>query len=139
MLAGYAAALDEKNYDLLDNIFLPDARLTYEVSPSQIVTGDYNTVMGWIRRALDQFPFTEHLIGLPRILLDGDRATARTMLINPMLFRKSGQDDNLALMGSVYHDVLVRTEEGWRISERRQVDRWQLFAPSDWTAPTLES
>ena len=131
LLAGYAAAVDEKNYDLLDDIFLPDARLTYEVSRDQIVTGDYKTIKEWIRRALAQFPFTEHLIGMPRITLDGDRAKTRTTLINPMLLRRPDRDDHLALMGSVYHDIVVRTEMGWRISERHQRDRWQMFPPSD--------
>ena len=61
---------------------------------------------------------TQHLVSNSVVKVDGDTATARTMVFNPM-----GTDDgkgglNLFYVGAWYEDKLTRTPDGWRIAER---------------------
>ena len=59
-----------------------------------------------------------HLETNPRVMLDGDRASATTMFSVA-----STQEDGMARVTMLghHHDELVRTEAGWRIQRRRNV------------------
>ena len=128
LLAAYVFAIDAKDFDALDRVFTPDATFDYSVTGGE--TGDYAKIKPWLKKALAPFPVTQHLIGLPLIRLDGDKATARTMLFNPMQLG----GDHLFFVGATYIDDLIRTPEGWRITRRAEADPWvkdppQNFAP----------
>jgi hypothetical protein len=60
--------------------------------------------------------------------LQGDRASARTYLYNPMQMRGPDGTNRNFTVGGIYHDQLVRGPAGWRISERREE---QIFVTGD--------
>ena len=128
LLAAYVHAIDAKDYDALDAIFITGATVDYRAAGGAV--GEWPAMKDWLARALAPFPLTQHLIGLPLIRLDGDRASARTMLINPMRLGRP-QGDHLFLVGCTYVDELVRTAEGWRIASRVERDFWTRDAPAD--------
>ena len=128
LLAAYAFAIDAKDYDALDAVFVPGATVDYRAAGG--AAGTWPTMKAWLKGALAPFPLTQHLIGLPLIRLDGDRATARTMLFNPMrLARPQGAEP--FFVGCTYVDDLVRTAGGWRIAKRVEADFWAKDAPAD--------
>ncbi|RJF93145.1 nuclear transport factor 2 family protein [Sphingomonas cavernae] len=130
LLAAYVFAIDARDYDALDDVFTPDAEIDYRATGG--AEGRWAEIKPWLGRALAPFPITQHLIGLPLIRIDGDTATARTMLFNPMqLARPEG--DHLFLLGCTYADELVRTAQGWRIAKRVETDFWVKDPPSDFT------
>jgi hypothetical protein len=130
LLAAYVFAIDAKDYEALDAVFTPDAAIDYRVTGG--ARGSWAEIKPWLAKALAPFPVTQHLIGLPLIRLDGDRATAKTMLFNPMqLARPEG--DHLFLLGCTYFDDLVRTPAGWRIASRTEADFWVRDPPTDFT------
>jgi 3-phenylpropionate/cinnamic acid dioxygenase small subunit len=130
LLATYAFALDEKDYDALDDVFTPDAVFDYTATGG--IAGDWAKIKPWLKAALSRFPVTQHLVGLPRIRLAGDRATCATMLINPMLLKHEGSD-LIFFVGGTYRDDLVRTAQGWRISRRVESDPWIKDLPANFT------
>jgi 3-phenylpropionate/cinnamic acid dioxygenase small subunit len=116
LLIRYTVAIDTKDWELLDMVFTPDAKVDYTTSGG--IKGDYPEVRAWLAKALALFDMTQHLISNSVVRIDGDTATARTMVFNPM-----GRDDgkgglSLFYVGAWYDDKLVRTPEGWRITER---------------------
>ena len=115
VLARYTAALDTQNWDMLDDVFTPDAAIDYTTSGGE--KGNYPEIKQWLAKVLSTFPMTQHLIGMPAIWLDGDTATSRTDVYNPMAMEHNGKR-NLFYVGAVYEDRLVRTDQGWRISQR---------------------
>ena len=135
LLASYVHAIDAKDFDALDLVFTPDATFDYSATGGE--TGDYARIKPWLKKALAPFPVTQHLIGLPLIRLDGDRATARTMLFNPMQLAREG-GDHLFFVGATYVDELVRTSTGWRIARRVETDAWVNDPPADFTPETAE-
>jgi hypothetical protein len=58
------------------------------------------------------------------IRLDGDRATARTMMVNPMGARTRTGPPHFFYIGGRYDDELVRTANGWRIATRVESLLW---------------
>lgn len=116
LLIRYTVAIDEKDWELLDTVYTPDAKIDYTTSGG--IKGEYPEVRAWLAKALAPFTMTQHLVSNSVVEVDGDTATARTMVFNPM-----GTDDgrgglNMFYVGAWYEDRLVRTPDGWRIAER---------------------
>lgn len=115
LLTRYATALDGKDWDLWASCFTPDAFIDYTAAGG--VKGGVSEVKQWLAEVMANFEMTQHLVTNRAVLLDGDRATSRSSLINPMGMRDEG-GMVVFIDGGYYHDRLVRTAEGWRISER---------------------
>lgn len=128
LLIRYTVAIDEKDWELLDTVYTPDAKIDYTESGG--IKGEYPEVRAWLAKALAPFVMTQHLVSNSVVNLDGDTATARTMVFNPM-----GTDDgkgglNIFHVGGWYRDKLVRTDDGWRIAERYEEKAFMNSIPS---------
>lgn len=121
LLDDYAHGIDTRDFAVVAGVFTEDARLDYSTSGGP--DGDRDEVLHWLRQSLPAVSLTQHLLTNRRIHVDGDVATARTQLFNPLLF--GGEDGtHLLLLGGSYDDELVRTPDGWRISRRVHTTRW---------------
>ena len=116
LLTRYCKAIDEKDWDLLDTCFTPDAHVDY--SSSGGIAGSYSEAREWLAKALAIFPVTLHSISNSEVVLDGDAARSRTMVHNPMGFRNPDGSMHIFTVYAYYVDELVRTPDGWRISQR---------------------
>lgn len=130
LLTDYVFALDTRDIDRLDAVFTPDAQCDYRATGGR--AGAWGDIKPWLKEALGGFGTTQHLIGMPQIRfdgVDGDRATAMTMLFNPMqmLPEKGGQ---IFFIGATYSDVLTRTPQGWRIASRTEIAPWAKDVPA---------
>lgn len=115
LLKRYTHAIDAKDYALLDTCFVSDAHVDYVSSGG--IAGAYPEVRAWLEKALAIFPVTVHSITNSEVKLDGDRATGRTLVHNPMVF-PGEKGRQIFTVYAYYHDDLVRTEDGWRIAKR---------------------
>ena len=121
LLDEYAYAIDTRDFDLVASLFTEDATLDYTSSGGPRAPRD--DVVEWLRASLPAVALTQHLLTNRRIRIDGNTATARTELFNPLLF--DGDDGTqLLLLGGDYTDRLVRTDRGWRIAERVHTTTW---------------
>ena len=113
----YARAIDEKRFDLLNQVFADDARLHYIVGVHEFrCTGaESGTAFG---NFLQLCYWTNHLIGAPCVELDGDKAwaTARVQATH-LQERDDGTMSRWFLRGS-YHDQLERQDGQWIIVDR---------------------
>ncbi len=116
LLIRYTTAIDTKDWKLLDTCFTPDAHVDYTSSGG--TRGSYPEVRQWLEKALAAFPMTVHSITNSTVELDGDRARARTVVINPMGFPKPDGGLHIFTVGAYYVDELVYTADGWRIARR---------------------
>ena len=68
----------------------------------------------------DAFSKWQHLLGLPTVTLKGDEATSRTDLwASHNGYKTEGTPQYSVYAAGVFHDQLIRTNEGWRIKYRR--------------------
>jgi hypothetical protein len=126
LIARYAHAIDDRDYDALDRIFTPDATIDYTELGGE--KGTLAETKRYLAEAMGGFGSYQHMSATTRLDLDGDRAKARTILFNPMMMKHEGED-RMFFIGLWYRDDLVRTEAGWRIAHRREEKCWSFNAP----------
>ena len=133
VLDDYAHGIDTRDFDLVASLFTPDAHLDYTSSGGPAASRD--EVLEWLRTSLPAVAMTQHLLTNRRIRVDGDTATVRTELLNPLLFDGEAGTE-LLLMGGRYDDQFVRVAGRWLIAHRVHVTTWtagpwpaQLSAP----------
>lgn len=107
LLHRYAHAIDNGKFELLAEVFTPDATVDFG-SVDQYVEGDsvvrgLPTIRAWFEKALEPFPGVLHFMTNHRIELDGDEASTETLM----------QVLHIA-MGGIYRGHAVRTKAGWR-------------------------
>ena len=116
LLTRYTRAIDEKDWNLLDTCFTPDADVDYTATGGS--KGKYPEIRKWLEMALAPFPITVHYISNTSVELKGDRAATRTYVWNPMGFKNPDGSMHWFTVGAYYVDELVRTGDGWRIKKR---------------------
>jgi hypothetical protein len=116
-IALYCHAMDDGDFDALDQVFASDAVLDYRALGLPPLT--------WVQlkdrlKAGEPAPFDQHVYSNIHIVFAADRATAevKSKVFNPQ--GMPGADGRIHFFGSHgdYHDVWHRTEDGWRIRTR---------------------
>ncbi len=116
LLARYSHAIDDRDWDLLDEVFTADALIDYSETGGE--KGSVAQIKAWLPVAMERFPRYQHMVATKRLELEGDSARCRTILFNPMVHRAEDGSEQVFFIGLWYRDRLVRTEKGWRIAER---------------------
>jgi len=114
VLNRYASALDGKQYDLLNQVFVPEATAHYVGLAECKGLGSIKELISGV---LDRCGPTQHLLGNVRIELNGDKATARCYL-QAIHVGLGDYADQLHTVWGEYRDRLVKTADGWRIAYR---------------------
>ena len=117
LLVAYCDAIDSRQWAKLDDVFTEDAWIDYTAVGG--AKGNLKDTKNYLDKALGKFSSYQHMMGLPRISLDGDKATARTICFNPIVLDKDGKP-HVFFVGIWYNDELLRTDCGWRISKRAE-------------------
>ena len=114
----YTYALDTKNWDALDDVFLSDATamLTEELAGREAIKER-------VRRALDHLDVSQHMVSNHHIVITGTTATCCCYLQAQHVREAAPGSPNFIVAGR-YEDQLVKTAEGWRISRRELVIMW---------------
>jgi len=115
----YCWALDSKQFDLLDTVFLPDATAELRSDPLE----GRDAIRHRIRGAVESLDATQHTVSNHLVTIDGDTASSRTYLHSQHVRRGTAGGDLYVIAGR-YEDELVRTPDGWRILFRRLVTVW---------------
>lgn len=115
LLVRYSHCVDTRDWDGLDEVFTADAFIDYSaMGGARGTLPEIKKFLGEVMVLLKSF---QHMIANTVLELDGDRAQARTICHNPMVFDRQGQE-HVYVCGLWYVDDLVRTDVGWRISRR---------------------
>ena len=137
LFARYSFAIDERNWDGLDSVFTPDAKIDY--SETGGAKGDFAEIKAWLPKALgDRFPRYQHMVATTKLELNGDEARSRTILFNPMVYAKPDGTEQVFFIGLWYRDRLVRTPDGWRIAERYEEMSYAHNTPDMTPIPDIE-
>lgn len=126
LLARYSDAIDRHDLDALDTLFTSDAVVDYTEFGGP--RGDLARIKEFLREVLPIHAGHYHLVGSGVIELEGDRARVRSICHNPMLLGGSEDaDPRIYFCGLWYRDTMVRTDAGWRISERYEEKSFLWF------------
>jgi 3-phenylpropionate/cinnamic acid dioxygenase small subunit len=121
LLTRYATAVDGRDWDLLDTVFLPDAHLDYRSAGG--VEGRYPVVREWLSEVLPIFEVMQHDVmnRVVRVHADGVRATSNFLNVNVLEIEGAPW---VFTVGGRYHDRLVGQGGEWRIAQRIEETMW---------------
>jgi hypothetical protein len=123
LLTAYARAVDDRDFDALDEVFTPDAHLDYRSAGG--IHGEFGEVRRWLSEVLPLFTWTQHLVANRAVTVDPATGTARARsdFNNPNEMVVDGKPW-LFVVGGRYHDRLARLPVGWRITHRVEETLW---------------
>lgn len=118
---------DARRWNDLLQLFMPEVSVDYTAlqggSPS--VYEASGLVESW-KAFLPGFSGTSHLIGLPLVVLEGDRAKVEAAVTATHVISNTGEPDRIWMLGGRYEMALIKSDERWRIAEVRLVPTWQF-------------
>lgn len=117
LLARYCRAVDTRRFEQFGDLFTADATVDYSASGG--ISGTAAEAQAYLADALAVFSRTQHMLGLPAIDLDGDRAAAVVACHNPMVMGE-GPARRVLVCALWYHLDLRRVDGSWRISALSQ-------------------
>ena len=121
VLVSYAVSMDTHDWDGLARCFTEDAVADFgSLGPPMYGASGIRDELRAICEPMDA---SFHLVGNHVIELDGDSASARSYLIAQHVLREALGGPIFHVAGT-YHDDLIRTSDGWRITNKRLVAAW---------------
>lgn len=122
VLYQYATGLDSRDWDMLRDCFTGDGVADFLEFGG--VNEGQDAIVALCSGVLAGLDSSQHLIGNPRVGLEGDRAKA-VCYFQAQHFLVSAGGGNAYLVGGHYHDRLRRTDAGWKIEHRTLHCGWQ--------------
>ncbi|MFF5537898.1 nuclear transport factor 2 family protein [Streptomyces cinerochromogenes] len=135
LVTAYAVAVDDGDWTAYRELFTAGGRADYRSAGG--IEGDAGRVAAWLAESLARFAVRQHLIVNRQVrfgVLDqdtGDTARVRADYLNPMRLdapRPTAADGSAAPdleCGGRYDFGLLRTPEGWRLSEVVVHEKWR--------------
>ncbi len=120
VLFRYADALDRKDWDMLATCFVDSAVGQYEMIGR---LDGYAAIEEVCRKALEPMSKTQHLIGNVLITVNQDEASS-SCCFQAQHVRPDFPGGEMNIIAGRYEDQLVRTDQGWRIRERKLSVQW---------------
>ncbi len=118
LVVAYAYAVDEGDWEVFEDLFVPDAAIDYRSSGG--IAGNAAEVAAWMPQAMALFRWTMHSISTHRLRFTGER-TAKGSLHAFARHGLTWKDvDELMDVNVIYRDEYVRTDAGWRFASRRE-------------------
>lgn len=136
LFARYSFAIDDRDWDALDEVFTADAIIDYTAAGG--VRGTLPQIKVWLAQVMARFSGYQHMVATTKLELAGDSATSRTILFNPMVVVDKDGAKQVFFIGLWYRDQLVRTEQGWRIRERIEQFAYAHNAPDMPSVPAIQ-
>ncbi|MCP4903751.1 MAG: nuclear transport factor 2 family protein [bacterium] len=132
LIVGEASAMDRRDWERWQACFTPDAAIDYSKNDGAV--GTPAEVAVWLASVLGRFRSYQHLSSNAEIDLEGDTAKIRTMQYIAVNMDASG-GERVVFSGIWFHDEVVRTPRGWRITKRYEELAWRHNFPSDFVPP----
>mgnify|MGYP001818468969 CR=1 FL=1 len=111
----YGWCIDHRDFAALDELFLPDAIVHYDVVDG--TRAPWQEMREWLPAGLEIFRVTQHNMSNPMVELDGEQARSRTY--GHLIHMQDRSDGEVSIMRhhSIYHDEWRKQGE-WKIAAR---------------------
>ena len=125
LLGRYVIGVDCRDLAMLASCFAPEAEIEFALM-TRMTVADY---LAMCREALPTFDATHHLLGMPAVRIDGDRAWSRTYLTATHTNNALLPDPHLTT-GGWYDDEIERRDGRWLIVRRVGITAWVSGNPA---------
>ncbi|MEQ8840317.1 MAG: nuclear transport factor 2 family protein [Acidimicrobiales bacterium] len=137
-VTAYFIAIDHREFDRLDQVFSADAVADFDgkaVGPGLEAIIDFVAGRGKIDYPVDiqNLQLSQHQISNHVVRIDGDTGWSETYAVAYLVDRPDS-GPRMRTRGLRYQDVLTRTADGWRVSDRTHVCDWMRLDALEWAA-----
>jgi hypothetical protein len=124
LITRYVHALDDREYDVLDSVFMPET--VFDLTSAGAIRGTWPEVKELYKSQKDVYVNYLHVYGNVRIDFEPGRTLAKvkSKVINPIGVPDENGNVRLFQVQGGYDDIFVKTENGWRIKERTWLHGW---------------
>jgi len=120
----YATSVDTCDWDLFLTCYTDEIDVDMvSVGFDKPMTMPAREFLEIIRRAVNPFDSTQHLLSNHVIHIDADTATC-VCYVQAQHFRQDNTGVQTLLIGGYYSNSLIRTTAGWRINRYKVVKTW---------------
>ena len=138
VITEYAVAVDDGDWEAYRKLFAPNGRADYRSAGG--IEGDADQIAEWLAESMKLFPMRQHLIVNRRIRFGAldqnsdDTARVQADYVNPMRFARDEDNADKEGDGSTAPDFvcggrytfgLLRTYDGWRLTEVVVEEKWR--------------
>jgi 3-phenylpropionate/cinnamic acid dioxygenase small subunit len=134
LIGRYGHTIDLRDWDAFAELFVPEVTIDYRGGRGDVQREGRDAVVAWFRELEDTHPPAHHVTN---IVVDERADPTGRVDVHSKFFAPFTRDDHVPkrLYGGDYHDVVVKTPEGWRFVHKQCLPRWQLAVQVDDTAP----
>jgi 3-phenylpropionate/cinnamic acid dioxygenase small subunit len=134
LLGSYGHLIDHRRWDDFAALFVEDATIDYIGGSGRVTRSGRSSIVAWFQEVDEQHPPAHHVTNIvvdTTGAADGP-ADVHSKFIAPFT---RGAHTPKRLYGGDYHDVVVRTGDGWRFAHKQCLPRWQVAVQVDESAP----
>ena len=134
LLARYGHLVDDRDWNRFGDLFVPDATIDYQSSTGRVERAGRDMIVAWFRELEQSHPPAHHVTN---ILVDEAADPVGRVDVHSKFIAPYTRANHVPkrLYGGEYHDVVVKTDGGWRFAHKQCVPSWQLAVVADDTAP----
>ena len=134
LLGRYGHTIDHRDWDAFAALFVEDASIDYRGGTSTVERRGRDAIVEWFRLVDLQHPPAHHVTN---IVVDDSADPADHVEVHSKFIAPFTRPDHTPkrLYGGDYHDVVVRTSEGWKFQHKQCLPRWNVAIRVDDTAP----
>lgn len=118
VMLNYAAGVDERDFERYRNCFADDV-VVLDFGDATIHGAE--DWVAYVRKALEQFGATQHMLGPQFATVDGDVAQTRSDV--QALHYMADKPDTTLTLWATYETEMKRIDGAWKISRHRLVSR----------------
>jgi SnoaL-like domain len=127
VLVRYCYAVDDREWDLYRELFVPDAVIDDRVTGG--LQSGVEEHIQYLKRALSKVVLSQHAISTIGIDVTSSSACVRAHCSCPMVVDLGESKTHVFFQGLWYRNTLVRTREGWKISHLVEEGYWTYNMP----------
>lgn len=131
LLGRYGHTIDARDWHGFGELFVPHAAIDYRSSDGSAVVRDgRDAIVAWFREVDSNHPAAHHVTNV--VVDDAADADGQVPVHSKFIAPFTRQEHvPVRLYGGDYHDLVVRTGEGWRFAHKQCLPRWQLAPQID--------
>jgi hypothetical protein len=127
VLTRYCYAVDDREWEAYRALFTADAVIDDRVTGG--LQSDVEEHIKYLKRALSKVHLSQHAISTVLVELSGNSANVRAHCSCPIVVDMGEAEKQVFFQGLWYRNRLVRTREGWKISQLVEEGYWTYNVP----------
>lgn len=134
LVSRYGQTLDQQDWDAFAALFVTEATIDYRGSLSTTMRSGRDDVVAWFREGGPSHPPAHHVTN---IVVDESADPSGPVPVDSKFFAPYSREAHSPkrLYGGDYHDVVVKTDAGWRFLHKQCIPRWNLAIQIDPDVP----